>query len=138
MNAIALNNNDISAGQIKSMEEEILIRSRKRSIDPNEIADIVVRANTDGSLVRIRDLASVQLKFADEANRYLMNGKQAGGFFIQKLIDEDLQQISDFVTQYVDDFNARHQGAKLYVTFDFLDILKARLRLLTTNMGLVV
>ncbi len=138
VNAIALNNNDISAGQIKSMEEEILIRSRKRSIDPNEIADIVVRANTDGSLVRIRDLASVQLKFADEANRYLMNGKQAGGFFIQKLIDEDLQQISDFVTQYVDDFNARHQGAKLYVTFDFLDILKARLRLLTTNMGLGV
>lgn len=134
--AIALNNSDISAGQIKSDEEEILIRSRKRSVDPDEIANIVVRANPDGSLVRVRDVATVELKFADVASRFLLNGETATGIFISKLVDEDLQQISKYVNEYVETFNEQHKGMTLYLTFDFLNVLKARLNLLLKNGGI--
>lgn len=136
--AIAMNNSDISAGQIKSDKEEILIRSRKRSVDPNQIANIVVRANPDGSYVRIRDIANVELKFADVASEFLLNGNIAAGFFISKLADEDLQQISEFVNEYVDKFNDKHEGMHLYITFDFLSMLKARLNLLLRNGGIGV
>lgn len=134
--AIARNNNDISAGQIKSDEEEILIRSRKRSVDPDQIANIVVRANPDGSFLRIRDIASVEMKFADVASKSLLNGERAVGFFITKLVDEDLQEISEYANEYAEAFNAEHEGIKLFITFDFLNMLKARLKLLYTNGGI--
>jgi multidrug efflux pump subunit AcrB len=134
--AISNNNRDISAGMIKSEDEEILIRSRSRSVNPNVIGDIVLRANPDGSQVRIRDVASVKTKFADVSNRSFMNGKQAVYFAISKLAEEDLEKISAFCNNYVKEFNAGNQGVKLYVTYDFLTMLRARLDLLYTNGGL--
>ncbi|NJM16679.1 MAG: efflux RND transporter permease subunit [Bacteroidales bacterium] len=74
--AIAQNNLDISAGEIKSASEEILIRSRNRSVDPLQVGDIVVRANPNGSFVRVNDIASVKLKFADVSNRSFLNGNR--------------------------------------------------------------
>ncbi|MBN1598169.1 MAG: efflux RND transporter permease subunit [Bacteroidales bacterium] len=134
--AIRLNNSDISAGQIKSDEEEILIRSRKRSVDPGDIAEIIVRANPDGSFIRIRDIADVKLKFADVASMNLLNGNKAVNFYISKLVDEDLKQITDYIREYVEDFNRENEGMHLYVTFDFLNVLNARLNLLLRNGGI--
>lgn len=134
--AIAMNNSDVSAGQIKSDEEEILIRSRERSIDPDKIADIVIRANTDGSLLRIRDVASVNTKFADVASWGEMNGVQAVGFFVTKLVDEDLKEITDFLSGYVEEFNDKHEGVELHITYNFMTMLKGRLKLLYDNGGM--
>ena len=133
--AIAQNNSDISAGQIKSTKEEILIRSRKRSVDPAEIANIIIRANADGSALRISDVGTVKLQFADVASKSLLNDQNAVGFFIQKLIVEDLKEISDYVNRYVAEFNMTHEGVRLYITFDFLRLLKARLLILYKNGG---
>lgn len=135
-NAVSYNNTDISAGQIKSDEEEILIRSRKRSVAPADIANIVIRANDDGTMLRIGDVASVKTKFADESSLLKLNGERGVGFFVTKLVDEDLQEISKFVRNYVEEFNASHENIYLYVTFDFLKILRARLEMLYKN-GLI-
>ncbi|MFW5657481.1 MAG: efflux RND transporter permease subunit [Bacteroidota bacterium] len=134
--AITLNNRDFSGGQIKSDEEEILIRARERSVEPEEIGDIILRANADGSFLRIRDVADVKMKFADVSNRGLMNGKPAAFIFVSKLATEDLQAISEFINNYAEEFNARHPGVNLEITYDFLDILKARLNLLIKNGGI--
>ncbi len=138
--AISLNNRDISAGMIKSENQEILIRSRKRSVDPNKIGEIIIRANNDGSFLRIRDIAEVKIKFADIAMDFLMNGKQAISFSIQKLPEEDLDEISKFCKKYAKEFNEQHSGVKLELTFDFLSILKSRLELLYRNgiIGLIL
>lgn len=135
--AIARNNRDISAGMIKSDEEEMLIRSRSRSVDPVTIGDIVLRAFADGSQIRIRDVGAVKTKFSDTtSNRTLLSGKQAVFFTVSKLSEEDLEEISAFVHDYVDDFNAKHKGVKLEITFDFLTVLGSRLSLLYRNGGI--
>jgi multidrug efflux pump subunit AcrB len=134
--AITRNNRDISAGMIKSDEEEILIRSRARTVNPNRIGDIVVRAAPDGNHLRIRDIGSVKVKFSDVSNNTLLNKKQAVFFNVSKLPEEDLEEISSYVHEYVEGFNARHKGVKLEVTFDFLTILKSRLELLYRNGGI--
>ena len=59
-NAISQNNQDVSGGQLRSDDEELLIRLRSRSSDPDKIANIILRANSDGSVIRIRDIASVK------------------------------------------------------------------------------
>ncbi len=134
--AIAKNNLDISAGEIRSEKEEIYIRSREKSVDPNEIAKIIVRANPDGSYLRIGDVGEVRKQFAETPNKSYVNGERSVSFFVRKLVNEDLEEISIFVNKYVDEFNKSNQKVTLYVTFDFLVLLKQRLHMLYEN-GLV-
>ncbi len=134
--AISLNNRDLSAGLIKSKSEEILIRLRARSVKPEDIGEIILKANGDGSYLRIRDVANVKLKFADVSNMTLMNGKRAVYISIEKLATEDLEKISKDVKRYIKDFNSKNKGVKLEVTFDFLKMLNERLDLLYRNGGI--
>ncbi|MCK5004228.1 MAG: efflux RND transporter permease subunit, partial [Candidatus Aminicenantes bacterium] len=134
--AIALNNRDLSAGLIKSKSEEILIRLRARSVRPEDIGEIVLRAESDGSYLRIRDVADIKLKFADVSSRALMNGKKAVYISVEKLANEDLEKISVDIRKYISDFNEKNKGVKLEITFDFLDILEQRLDLLYRNGGI--
>ncbi|MHA7111003.1 efflux RND transporter permease subunit [Sunxiuqinia elliptica] len=139
-NAISANNRDISGGEIRSMEEELIIRMRSRSADPNKIGDIVLRANTDGSLILIRDVAEVKKKFADTPVKSLLKGKPVITISISKLIVEDLEDIDNYVREYVDQFNAEHPGVEVGITFSFLELLQSRLKLLYTNglQGLIL
>ena len=134
--AIALNNRDISAGMIKSEEEEMLIRIRSRSVEPEDIGEIILRANGDGSYLRIRDVANVKLQFADVASESLMNGKKSISISIFKLPEEDLKEISGFCHEYANEFNKKNPDVQLYITYDFLDILGGRLNLLYRNGGI--
>jgi multidrug efflux pump subunit AcrB len=138
--AIQLNNQDISGGQIKSDEEEMLIRLRSRSTDPNEIGSIIVRAADNGSFIRIRDIAEVKKKFADTSSKSWLNGKNSVSLSVNKLPEEDLEDITVFAEQYVKEFNEENPGVKLDVSFSFLEILNSRLDLLVKNglIGLVL
>ncbi len=134
--AINQNNLDISGGQIRSDEEEMMIRSRYRSVEPEDIAQIIIKANEDGSHVRIKDVGEVKLQFADVANQSYMNGTRSISIQINKLPAEDLSEISKYINDYIIKFNNTHADAQLRVTFDFLDMLKERLNLLYKNGGI--
>ncbi len=133
--AIANNNRDVSGGEIRSMEEELLVRLRSRSADPNKIGDIILRANEDGSVIRIRDIAVVKKKFSDTPRKTLKRGKPVVYINIQKLITEDLVEITRYVEDYVEDFNAKTPGVQVEVMRSFLSVLMSRLELLYVNGG---
>lgn len=134
--AIATNNRDVSAGMIRSEEEEMLIRSRNRSVDPDDIGEIVIRARDDGSYLLVRDIADVKLKFADVPQASFLNGERNLFFSIRKLSEEDLAEITDFVKEYVKEFNETHNDVELTVTYNFHELLNARLELLYKNGGI--
>jgi multidrug efflux pump subunit AcrB len=134
--AVRLNNRDISAGSIKSANEEILIRSKAKETEADQISEIVVRSNTDGSKLLLRDIATIKEQFADEPSKALLNGKQAVFLEVRKLEAEDLTEISEAVDAYVKDFNAKNDAVQLTTTWDFNNMLTQRLDLLTSN-GLV-
>lgn len=134
--AIFNNNRDFSAGQIKSSSQEILIRSRYRTVDPNKIGEIILRANNDGSFLRIRDIGEVKVKFADVSNASYINGKRGVFISVDKLVEEDLEEISTYVNKYTEEFNERNIAVRLDVTYDFLVMLNSRLDLLINNGGI--
>jgi len=138
--AIRNNNQDISGGLIRNENEEILIRSRYRTVNPDRIADIIIRSGNDGSSLRIRDVASVKLQFSETPSESLQNGKPSVTFMVNKLGEEDLDKISEYLHKYVKDFNEQHEHVKLEFTFDFLYMLRGRLNLLYSNggMGLIL
>lgn len=138
--AIQTNNQDISGGQIKSDEEELLIRLRSRSTNPNEIGNIIVRGVDNGSYIRIRDIAEVKKKFADTSSKSWLNGKKAVYLNVQKLPEEDLEKITLYAEKYVKEFNEENPGVKLDLSFSFLEVLDSRLDLLVKNglIGLIL
>jgi len=131
--AVRLNNRDISAGSIKSTNEEILIRSKAKKTEAALIGEIIVRSNPDGSNLLLKDIATITEQFADQPNKALLNGKRAVFIEVQKLEDEDLEIISNHVNQYVEEFNRTHSGVNLELTWDFMSMLNQRLDLLTNN-----
>jgi len=133
--AISENNRDVSGGQIRSMEEELLIRLRSRSADPNKIGEIIVQANPDGSVIRIRDIAMVKKKFSDTPNKALENGKPLINIMVMKLISEDLSSIDKHIKNYVEEFNQNNPEVHLRISRSYLDILGSRLQMLFKNGG---
>ncbi len=138
--AVRGNNRDISGGSIKTASEEILIRSRGKKTEAENIAKIVVRTNPDGSKLLLRDIAKVEEKFADVPNYSTMNGKQAVYIRIDKLITEDLKEIADFGEEYVAKFNESHPNLSMDISFNFMNMLQQRLDMLLNNgmVGLIL
>ena len=138
--AIQANNQDVSGGQIKSDEEELLIRLRSRSTDPNKIGNIIIMGQPDGGYLRIRDVAEVKKKFADTADKSWVNGKEAVTISVEKLPEEDLESMTQFARDYLEDFNSKNMGVELEMSRAYLDILDSRLNMLTRNglMGFVL
>ncbi len=138
--AIRNNNQDISGGEIKSADEELLIRLRSRSTDPDKISNIIIGARPDGSFLRINDVAEVKKKFADTPNESFINGRKAVSIRIEKLPEEDLEEITDYAMSYMEEFNAKEIGVELIVSRAFYEILMSRLKLLTSNgmIGLIL
>ncbi len=131
--AVRDNNKDISAGSIKSTDEEILIRSKAKKNQAELIGDIMLRSNADGSKLLIRDVATIKEQFADQPNKWTLNGKRAVYMQINKLEEEDLEEISNHINTYADEFNANTNGVEMLVAFDFLEYLNQRIDMLTTN-----
>lgn len=139
-NAIRFNNRDVSGGSIKTVEEEIRIRANAQTYAPEAIGRIVLRANPDGSNLLLRDIATLRMQFADTPNRSYTNGQLAVTVNVEKLPEEDLQEISEWLDGYMDTFNAQNEQFKLTTTFDFNTLLQQRVALLTSNgaVGLIL
>ncbi len=131
--AISSNNLDIFGGTIRNPREEIKVNLRQRSADIDDIKNIVVRTNADGKILTIGEIADVRLTFAETPNGSYSDGKRAVSIMIQKLMNEDLEQISDFVHQYIDEYNQTHATTKLSVTHDFMDNISTQLSTLVSN-----
>ncbi len=133
--AVRNTNRDISAGIIKTKNEDILIRSRAKRTEAQHIANIVIRSNSDGSILLVGDVAVVEERFAEVPNYSTLNGEPAVFIRVDKLAEEDLMAISKFVNSYVEEFNAKQSVVKLEVAYDFMDMLGERLEMLMTNGG---
>ena len=139
-NAVRFNNRDISGGSIKTTEEEIRIRANARESAPEEIGRIVLRANPDGSNLLLRDIADIKMQFADVPNSTFSNGQMAVSISVSKLPEEDLQEISRYIDNYIEEFNAQNDQFELFASFDFNSLLQQRVSLLTSNgaVGLIL
>ena len=135
-NAIAANNMDIHGGTIRNVREEIKVVSRQRSVEPREIEEIVVGTGANGKLIRVKDIAAVGLTFEETPNSSYVEGRRCATIQVQKLMSEDLEQISDFIHSYVDEYNNTHSGTELRVSHDFLENIGSQLSTLYQNGAL--
>lgn len=139
-NAVRLNNLDLSAGELKGEREEILLRLREKTVNEDSVANIVLRSRNDGSLLRLKDVATVTYQYADVPDRIFYNGERAVRIQVQKLPIEDILAITDYVNQYVEDYNDGDKAYTLSINRDRSVSLRQRISLLVENgaIGLVL
>ena len=140
-NIIKQSNLDISSGIVKTEAEEIIIRSRQKSIRPTDIGEIIIKASDNG-IVRVKDLVTdkTRLQFEDSPFASYVNHKRSVVFEIKKLPEQDLKKIAAFVQGFIEKFNAKHPGYELTTLFSFSEMLDERIALLSRNgmIGLVL
>ena len=125
-----------TGGNIKTDEEEYLIRANNRAYYGDELDYLVVKAGLDGQVVRLRDVADVSDKWSEVPDRLFFNGKKAVQISVSTTNNEDLLGAVDQVKQYVTKFNEENNNVQLEVSSDSSKSLLARLQLLIDNGAL--
>lgn len=131
--AIRTYNFDLSGGSLKSEEEEVLLRFRNKKYTAYEVGAIPLRTNVDGSMVRIADVARVKEQFAESPNKTTLNGINAVTIQVNKTVDEDIIEISDFARAYTKSFNEQNDQLKISIGSDRSKVIRQRIELLVKN-----
>lgn len=131
--AVAQANILTTGGNIKTEAEDYLIRANNRSYYGDELNNLVVRANSGGTVVRLSEVATVRDRFSETPNASYFNGNLAVNVEISNTNNEDLLPTAEKVNTYIDEFNQKYDAVQIDVTSDSSIRLQQRTQLLVEN-----
>ncbi|RWX52130.1 Multidrug efflux pump subunit AcrB [Candidatus Electrothrix marina] len=132
---------NLHGGTLRTEEEEIRLRTVGRKYTGEELAEIIVRADASGELLRLGQLATIRDGFTEDPIISEVNGEPAAFVMVFKTEEEDAIHIADSVQEYVKDKQSLlPPGVHLEIFFDNTRALRARISLLTRNgtVGLIL
>ena len=132
-NAISSNSQDFSAGNVHTAGGDILLRSKGQAYRHGDFADIVVKTNPDGSIIRVGDVAVVLDGFQEESHLARFNGHVAALLDVFRTEEEDSIEVSRLVRNYIDERKA--QGMPEGTNIDFWDDDARALRARLSTLG---
>lgn len=130
--AIQRSSINLASGELRTEAGDLLLRTNKKRVEGSAFADIVVRANSDGTLLRLDDVATIKDGFADVDVINLFNGQPSLFVKVQKSESEDALSIAADVKALFKDYTPI-TGVSVGIWDDETDILQQRLSLLTRN-----
>ena len=130
----------VTGGNIKTDAEEYLIRANNRSYYGDELSNLIVRADQSGSTVRLKDVAEIRDRFAEDPNASYFDGNLSVNVSITSTNTEDLIQSANDVKAYVEEFNQKYSNVELDIVSDQSETLVQRTELLAENaiMGMIL
>lgn len=136
--AVSKTNILITGGNIKTNAEDYLIRANNRSYHGNELLNLIVRADSNGTIIRLKDVADVKDTWSENPNRTYFSGKKAINITVNNTNSEDLISSAEEVKKYIKKFNQQHDNVHLDVSSDSSIALNQRTFLLIKNAGMGV
>ena len=88
--AVKSSNILISGGNIKTSDEEYLIRSNNKNYYANELNEIVIKNNNEGGIIRLGDIAVIRDQFSETSNSSFVDLKSAVIISVSSTNSEDL------------------------------------------------
>ena len=138
--SILKSNLNISGGKIDTEDEEILIRAWGRGYYAEDIMNIPIRGNSDGTVILLRDVASVKEQWEDTPNKVYYNGKYSASLNITQTASEDILLIAEQAKIIMKKFNDEHSSLQAVILRDMTIPLVQRMVLLVKNgiIGLIL
>ncbi len=114
-------------GQLPTDEDQALqitLKTPGRLDDVKQFENIIIRSNMDGSNVKIKDIARVELGAESYSNLGLVNGKPSAVVVISQLPDANIINLSKAVKAKVNELNSRlTNGIKILYVKDDADFI---------------
>ena len=92
---------DLSAGSIDTREAQVRVRTLGQSYDQQDFEDIVILSNTDGTVVRLGDIANVRDGFQDTDLILRHQGQPAVFVEVYKADDEHVMDVATTVQDHI-------------------------------------
>ncbi|MFQ5349083.1 MAG: efflux RND transporter permease subunit [Thermoanaerobaculia bacterium] len=132
--AVASRNLDTPGGVLTSPHGEILVRTLGSVAAAHELGDIVVKATPEGTLLRVRDVATLEDGFADAVTYARLNGQRAINLRVLKKADGNTIVIVDMVKQLTASFADRlPAGVRIELYNDSSAWIRNRLRIMYSS-----
>ncbi len=131
--AVRKANLEITGGSIKGEDEEVLIRARAKRYFADELSQIIVKADADGRVVRLQDIAELKDRWSDNPNRSYLNGKPSVVVTVNSTVKEDILTNAESIRAYLEKFNERNDIVHATVISDGTVVLQQRIDLLKNN-----
>jgi len=129
--AIEAQNAEVSAGQIGALPAvqgqalNAVVKAKSRFTTPEQFRDIVVKTRTDGSVIRLSDVAKVELGSQDYNFSALLNGHPAAGMPVQLASGADALKTAELVRARVAELEkGLPAGYKIAYPRDSTDFVK--------------
>ena len=133
-NAISNSSQDLSSGNLRTAGGDVLIRSSGQAYRQDDFDNIIILTQADGSLIRLKDLASVFDGFEDSDFSSRFNGKSAAFIDIYRVGNQSAIDVADQVKNYLKNKQPLMPSAiELSYWRDRSTIVKSRLKTLSTN-----
>jgi len=132
-NAVRNTNLLITGGNIKTADEDYLIRARNRSYYGVELQNLIVRTTTSGNIIRLKDVAEVKDTWSENPDRTYYNGDVAINVTVSNTNNEDLISSADKIKEYIYKFNQQNSNVTLNISSDASITLNQRTQLLVQN-----
>ncbi len=135
-NAVRNANINISGGKFETRDEEILIRAYGRNYQARELENLVLRSESDGTVVYLKDVAAIREQWEDVPDKVWFDDRSALILDVNKTLDESVLKVVEVTQVILDDFNARHPQIQAMTVNDNAETIDSRLKLFAQN-GLV-
>jgi multidrug efflux pump len=133
--ALRAQNVEIPAGRIESRSREFTVISQTDLQKPEEFGTIVV-AQTSNYLVRLRDVASIEIGAADDRGFQRYNGKTAVGMGVIRQATANPLELSTAVRKEVESISASlPKDLKLDITYDSSVFIEQSIKNVFTTIG---
>ena len=123
----------ITGGNIKTEEEDYLIRASNRSYYGEELFNLIVRTSPDGNIIRLGDIADVKDTWSETPDRIFYDNQMAIDITVSNTNSEDLLSAAKKIKEYIHKFNQQHKNIQLNITSDRSITLNQRTALLGKN-----
>jgi multidrug efflux pump subunit AcrB len=125
---------DLPGGSVKTRGGEILLRAKGQAYERGDFEQIVVLTRSDGTLVRLSEIATVIDGFEDTELRGRFNGDPSVVIKVQLIGEEDALHVAASVKSWVDPFRqSLPSGVDVTIFNDDSLELVVRLDVLTRN-----
>lgn len=133
-------NLETTGGTIRGENRELIIRADNKEYYADKLGNMIIRAQPDGNVVRLRDIATLKDKWEENTDKAFYNQDRAIFITINTLNRENILKAAEYVQNYVGEFNKDNSKLSLEVIDLGTTSLNDRISLLAKNgtIGLVL
>ncbi|MFC0677028.1 efflux RND transporter permease subunit [Lysobacter korlensis] len=134
--ALRAENVELPAGRIESDTRDFTLRVARGYLEPEDFAQIPLRQGTDGYVVRLGDVAKVELASAERRAYYRSNGEPNIGLGVVKTSTANSLDVARAARAEAERIQATlPEGTKIFVAFDSTVFIEAAVNRVYWTLG---